>query len=138
MSHYAYKNKNRSQSGKGGNDSMDDLIHRPMSNATGIIALSRTDHMVLHGHANCEICGAKATISHNGKPYCMLCYYREHGIPKKQLLIMARKNGRNFLKLKYLQFLFFTPSRIKHLIRYSKKHRIRKKNIKRSKKYELF
>lgn len=91
------------------------------------------------------MCGAKATLSHADKPYCALCHYKAHEWSNntevhslKKVLIIARQNGRNLFRLKYLQFIFFTPPRIKHLIKYSKKWRVRKKNIKRSKKYELF
>lgn len=110
-----------------------------------IIILSRTDHEILHGTAKCVMCGAKATLSHKGKPYCACCHYKAHKQPEstevhslKRVLVMARQNGRSPFRLKYFQFLLFTPPRIKHLIRYSKKLRVRKKNIKRSKKYELF
>lgn len=43
-----------------------------------IIALSKTDHEILHGTAKCVVCGARATLSHEGKPYCAFCHHKEH------------------------------------------------------------
>ena len=109
-----------------------------MQMPSNVVFLSRTDHDILHGTAKCVTCGAKAELSCKGEPYCAFCYYKTQKRPVSRTIIMARQNGRYLFSMKYLQFLFFTPPRIKHLIRYSKKQRVRKKNIKRSKQYELF
>lgn len=49
-----------------------------MQRPDNMILLSRTDHDILHGTAKCVICGAKATVSHNNKPYCETCHYKAH------------------------------------------------------------
>lgn len=110
-----------------------------------IIILTKVDHEITHGIAKCAMCGARATLSHKGKPYCVSCHYKTHKQTEdtevhssKELLVMVRQYGRSLFRLKYLQFLLFAPPRIKHLIRFSKKQRVRKKNIKRSEQYELF